>query len=233
MLWGMPIQHEGAPTGSFAPVDPIDPPDPVDPVELVRRGYDAVSSIYRADDAEEGQYGPWIQTLLQRLPDDGRVLDLGCGCGVPVSRAVAVTGRHVVGVDLSQVQVDRARRLVPGGTFMQADIADLEFADSSFDAVVAFYSVIHVPVDRQPALLESVSRWLRPGGSFVATLGWRAWTGSESHWLGSDAAMWWSHADVETYREWLTAAGLVIDSVDFVAEGDGGHSLFWARRQLS
>ena len=41
--------------------------------------------------------------------------------------------------------------------------------------------------------------------------------------------MWWSHADVATYRRWLTAAGLTIRSEAFVPEGDSGHSLFWAQ----
>jgi len=39
-----------------------------------------------------------------------RVLDLGCGNGVPVAKALAVGGHDVTGVDLSAVQVERAPR---------------------------------------------------------------------------------------------------------------------------
>jgi hypothetical protein len=42
--------------------------------------------------------------------------------------------------------------------------------------------------------------------------------------------MWWSHADAATYREWITQAGLRIESEHFVPEADSGHQLFWARR---
>ena len=42
--------------------------------------------------------------------------------------------------------------------------------------------------------------------------------------------MWWSHADVATYRQWLTQVGFVMLREEFVPEGDGGHILFWARR---
>jgi hypothetical protein len=60
------------------------------------------------------------------------------------------------------------------------------------------------------------------------TAGWTDWTGSEEGWLGGPGVMWWSHADVETYRRWLVDAGLTIETVEFVPEGEGGHSLFWA-----
>jgi hypothetical protein len=40
-----------------------------------------------------------------------------------------------------------------------------------------------------------------------------------------------SHADAATYRAWLADAGLEITEQDFLPEGDGGHALFWARRQ--
>jgi hypothetical protein len=42
--------------------------------------------------------------------------------------------------------------------------------------------------------------------------------------------MWWSQADAATYRSWLRAAGFGVLAQEFVAEGEGGHALFWARR---
>lgn len=56
---------------------------------LVERGYDALSYHYRADDAGDGQYAPWLAALHRRLPGAAAVLDLGCGCGVPAARFLA------------------------------------------------------------------------------------------------------------------------------------------------
>jgi hypothetical protein len=42
--------------------------------------------------------------------------------------------------------------------------------------------------------------------------------------------MYWSHADAETYRRSVTAAGLEIVLEAFIPEGSGGHGLFYARR---
>jgi SAM-dependent methyltransferase len=202
------------------------------PKDVVRRGYDALSYRYRGDDEEPERYGTWLAQFRERVPADGAALDLGCGCGVPLARDLAAGGYAVTGVDLSAVQVGRARRLVPTATFLHADATEVEFPASSFDAVVSLYSLIHLPLDEQPPLLGRIGRWLRPGGWLLATTGHRAWTGTEDHWLGGDTPMWWSHADEATYRTWIGQAGLSVVAHEVVPEGDGTHALFWARRPV-
>ena len=203
-----------------------------DRVEVVRRGYDALSLRYRADDAEPGHYSPWIAELLSALGSGSRVLDLGCGCGVPVARDLAAAGHEVTGVDVSDVQVRRARELVPRARFLRADATTLELPAQSFDAVIALYSLIHMPLSAQPGLLRSVADWLVDDGLLLLSAGWAAWTGSETAWLGGDATMWWSHSDAPTYRRWVEQAGFTVTGEEFVPEGGSGHSLFWARRLL-
>jgi SAM-dependent methyltransferase len=204
--------------------------EPTDPVATVRAGYDALSYRYRADDAETGQYAPWLAELLAILSPRSRILDLGCGCGVPAARDLTAAGHQVTGVDLSDVQIERARQLVPAASFIRADATELKLPVRSFEAVVALYSMIHIPLSEQPDLLNRMADWLVPDGTLLMTTGWRAWTGTEDGWLGGDTTMWWSHADVATYRGWLAEAGLRVVREEFVPEGDGGHSLFWARR---
>lgn len=198
--------------------------------EVVRRGYDLVSRMYRADDAAEGEYAAWLDLLEARVRPPARVLDLGCGNGVPVARRLAPR-YEVTGVDLSSVQVERARTLVPAATFVCTDMAALTFPDASFDAVVCLYAIIHLPRAEQPGLLRNVGRWLRPGGVLIATVGQRAWSGTERDWLGVPGGdMWWDHADAATYRRWLADAGLVVEDERFVPEDKGGHALLVASR---
>jgi len=199
--------------------------------DTVRRGYDAVSYLYQGDDDEgHAPRRAWIDRLVRRLPAGARVLDLGCGCGVPVARDLAAAGLVVTGVDLSDVQVERARSLVPTATFLRSDAADVSFPDGSFDAVVCLYMLIHMPLDEQPALLTRIASWLAPEGVLLLIAGHRAWTGTEENWLGGGAPMWWSQADAATYRRWLADASLVVEGEEFVSEGDNGHALFWCRR---
>ncbi len=195
----------------------------------MRHGYDAISHLYRGDDDDPAEYRPWLRDLRDRLPAGARVLDIGCGNGVPVARTLCGFGFHVTGVDISEVQVARARLLVPGADFVRADAHDLAFDAASFDAVVSFYALIHMPHPEQRAVLERAARWLRPGGRLLCTAGAQSRTGTQDRWLGGDATMWWSHPDAATFRDWLEAAGFEAIEEEFVPEGDGGHQLFRAR----
>ena len=202
--------------------------DARDPRHIVRTGYDRASFAYRPDDADAA-LPPFVDVLLARLPVGAAVLDLGCGNGLPVTRALA-DRFEVLGVDLSPVQIERARRLVPRARFEVADMTELRLPAASLDAVVATYSFIHVPLVEQPPLLSRIAQWLRPGGFLVATVGADAWTGTEDDWLGTGATMWWSHADEVTYLRWLEEAGLRVLERTFVPEGAGGHVFVLAER---
>lgn len=201
-----------------------------DPKAIVREGYDRVSCAYRADDAPDEPYRSWLRPLDAELALGDPVLDLGCGCGVPAARILAE--RYVVtGVDLSPVQIARARSLVPNAQFLCADMTALDFAPSSFAAIVSLYAIIHIPLEEQPALLDRMVSWLRPGGLLLISVGGdHAWTGSEPDWLGvPGGTMFWSHADAPTYERWLTARGCRVERATFIPEGDGGHLLILAR----
>lgn len=199
-----------------------------DPKSVVRRGYDLVSRAYRGDDAGDGDYGEWLDLLERRVGPGSPVLDLGCGCGVPVARRLA-RRYDVTGIDLSPVQIARARELVPDATFSCADMTTVQFAERSFAAITCLFALIHLPLAEQPALLRNVRRWLRPGGVFLVTVGHQAWTGLEKDWLGVKGGdMWWSHADADTYRHWLTDTGFQMELETFVPEGKGGHTFIFA-----
>ncbi|MFJ2897267.1 methyltransferase domain-containing protein [Streptomyces sp. NPDC087218] len=88
---------------------------------MVRRGYDAHSEHYERAFGSETKYGPWTGKLLGRLPGASTALDTGYGNGVPVARSLVAAGHRVTGVDISEVQISRAREPVPGADFVRAD----------------------------------------------------------------------------------------------------------------
>lgn len=205
--------------------------------ELVRRGYDRISSAYRDDSGQANpacaaagedvsRYAGWISELRSVLAPPARVLDLGCGNGLPATRLLVGAGFAVTGLDFSSVQIERARRLVPQATFIEADLTGWDCPPASFGAVVSFYALIHVPLDDQRALFPRIRQWLEPGGHFMATLGYERWTGIEGY-LGTP--MFWDHADRDTYLEWLRDAGLNPVWHRFVSEGTAGHTLVLAK----
>jgi protein-L-isoaspartate O-methyltransferase len=144
----------------------------LDPKQVVEEGYDRIAEQHLewAQGTREEERARYTAVLLDALPAGAEVLDLGCGAGLPTTRALAQRFR-VTGVDISARQIELARQHVPQARFIQADITQLDLPPASFDGVAAFYSIIHVPREEQPQLLQDIATWLRPGGLLVAVMG--------------------------------------------------------------
>jgi SAM-dependent methyltransferase len=199
---------------------------------IVAQGYDRMGQRYiewsrgiRHDPRDR-----MVPLLTDWLPKGARVLELGCGAGIPSTRALA-RRFHVTGVDISQSQLAMARRNVPTADFTHADVSALEMPDDSFEGVVALYVISHLPREEHAELFSSVMHWLVPGGVFLATLGAtdeRGWTGE---WLGEP--MFFSSYDAATNRDLLRDAGfdLLIDETLVTREPDGDVSFPWVLAQ--
>ena len=151
---------------------------------LVEEGYDAVARDYgRLEGETEWPRLRWLGKVLERLEPGSAILDLGCGSGDPadveMARAHAVTG-----VDISGAQIELARRNVPAGTFIHGDAGSVDFPAGSFDAVVSFYTLEHLPREEHGALLRRIHGWLRPGGWLLLSTEADEAEGVVSTWLG-------------------------------------------------
>ena len=205
---------------------------PQEQKRIVRQGYDKLSYAYRADSTPDDheEYAAWVRILTERLPEHSPVLDIGCGCGLPATKLLAQRF-DVTGVDISEVQIERARRLVPAVRFLCGDILALSFPSASYCAVVSFYAIIHVPLEEHPVLFGKIATWLCPGGYFLATVGHDSWSGTEERYLGVPGGkMCWSHADEATNVRWIRESGLYVRWTRFIPEGPGGHTLVFAQK---
>jgi ubiquinone/menaquinone biosynthesis C-methylase UbiE len=118
----------------------------------------------------------WFKSIfdtLLKLPENARILELGCGHGLlwkeNISRIPA--GWNITLSDLSSGMLDAAwRNLVVTGRafhFKEIDAQSIPFEDKTFDAVIANHMLYHVP-DRPKAIME-IKRVLKPGGRLIAT----------------------------------------------------------------
>jgi ubiquinone/menaquinone biosynthesis C-methylase UbiE len=136
---------------------------------------------------------------------------------VPVARALAGRQR-VTGVDISKEQIRRAEANVPAATFILGDIMSLVYPESHWDAVVAYYTLFHLPREEHPELLRRISRWLKPGGYLLATVT----TTAEAAYTEEDffgVTMYWSNYGLGDYRQMLTALGF--SALEVQARGHG------------
>ena len=193
---------------------PADDPQ-VDYKELVRRSYDACAAEYGASrkvDAEDELRG-----LTERLEVGMSVLDVGCGTGAPIARTLS-RRFQVTGVDVSPEMAELAKRNVPKGKFVCGDVMSVDFEDGCFDAVVAFYSIFHLPREEHEGLFRKVLRWLRPGGYFLCTLSQRdepAYT--EDDFFG--VTMFWSNYGLERSLDTLQDVGFEVIEVGSISAG--------------
>lgn len=115
--------------------------------------------------------GAW---LAESLPPDSRILDVGCGPGLPTAAQLTDAGHRVVGVDLSATMVALARDQVPKGEFHQLDLADLDAGDAepqgSFDGAAAFFSLLMLPRAEIPHALRMLHGLLRPEGLLALSM---------------------------------------------------------------
>lgn len=181
--------------------------------KIVEAGYDAMAEHYLTWSAQiaDDPRLRYLEDFDDRLDDNAHVLELGCGAGIPVTRKLAE--RHdVLGIDLSQRQIDLATANVPNARFEKADMTQLDFPDGTFDGIAAFYSILHVPRAEQPGLIARIARWLKPGGFFLASLGVGTPDVTET-WLGVE--MFFGSNTPEQNRE-LLAGHLEIVTDDLV-----------------
>jgi ubiquinone/menaquinone biosynthesis C-methylase UbiE len=199
-----------------------------EPTRTVAAGYDRIAERYLRWVAriEGDPRDRMLVEFAERLTGGARVLDLGCGPGVPSTKALAQRF-DVVGVDISEAQIGSARENVPEATFIHGDLAEIELPEASFDGVTALYSISHIPREEHARLFARIARWLVPGGLFLATLG----ATDSPHWIGEwlGVPMFFSSHDADTNRALLSAAGftLVLDEIVAMREPEGPVSFLW------
>ena len=110
-----------------------------------------------------------LDAVVQALPRDGTLLDVGCGHGL-VSNEVALRSplARVLGIDLSETKVASARKSVGARTNVEFRQAALEeVPESGFDAVSLIDVLYLVPEGSWTSFLSACREKLRPGGIFV------------------------------------------------------------------
>ena len=146
-----------------------------------------------------------VREWAYTLPRGGSVLDLGCGCGIPITRALVDQGLSGWGVDASPSMIAAFQAAFPGSHAECNTIEASDFFSRQFDGAVAWGLMFLLPPESQRLLIRKVAAALKPTGQFLFTspkpvCEWRDnLTGTPSRSLGA-----------EEYRRLLVSSGLEV-----------------------
>jgi len=147
----------------------------------VRRAWEEMAATYAARRDPDGSDAALIDGLLDDLPADPDVLDVGCGDG---ARTLANLPPGSVGLDVSRRGLDLASETVPEARLVHGEMSALPFGADRFDGATAYHAVFHVQRERHPAVYEEFARVLRPGGRLLMTLPGGRFETVRRGWMG-------------------------------------------------
>jgi SAM-dependent methyltransferase len=198
---------------------------------IVEQSYDKIAPVYlKWTSPFPSSRITYLNKLLLLLPPSTScsVLELGCGAGVPCTQMLAQHASSLIAVDISTTQLELARqnvRMEEGAgklEFVKSDMHELSFSEGTFNAVVGFYSIIHLPRGEQVVLMKKIWSWLIPGGYFLANF---AAIASEESWMESwlveGSGMFWSSWDERGSLEMVRGAGFEVLEGRVVWEDEG------------
>jgi ubiquinone/menaquinone biosynthesis C-methylase UbiE len=197
------------------------------PERIVALGYDEMAGDYgnwalRHERADRDKY---TKLLMDNVAEGSELLELGCGPGDPTTKTLAQ--RYAVTAnDISEGCLELAKKNAPSAKFILSDMTTLDFADETFDAVVAYYAFHHIPRDRYEPLIKKINKWLRPGGIFMAALyPYDVEDLVTEDWHGS--TMYWSSFDEEKTLQLIRGPGFeIVEQSKESAIEDGKETTF-------
>jgi ubiquinone/menaquinone biosynthesis C-methylase UbiE len=199
-------------------------PHPKDLKHRLKASYDAIAPAYNKWTIETNHAIRLekLAKLIPHLTTNNRskvtVLELGCGAGLQATQKLAsYPNISITANDISSTQIALAKENLAAQSdrvhFVESDMMSLNLPIQAFDAIVAFYSIIHLPREQQKTLIRSIAKWLKPGGYFLANFAAEETTGVEQeHWLDQDEGwMFWSSWGAEKTIEIVEEAGLMVE----------------------
>ena len=185
-------------------------------------GLEKFRSVYRP------YYGP-LDRLLQYVPERSRVLELGCGVGPAmfVMRGFrSIAAGYGIDLDVRSIEVASAANTEPNLRFEVRHPAELTTEEvASFNVVVCFDILHHIPMDEKAAFLMEILTKLAPGTRFIlkdldAQPARKALANRITDYLSTRSVVsYWTRRQA---AEFLTENGLDIISEESI------HSLIWS-----
>jgi ubiquinone/menaquinone biosynthesis C-methylase UbiE len=194
--------------------------------KLVKQGYDQCAQNY-LDQRDLFKNQKYLEDLIIKLEKGSKILDIGCGAGVPIDKFLIKNGFDVTGIDISPKQIKLAQKNNPKGKFLVKDMSAIDFPKNSFNAIISFYAIFHINREEHQKLFNKLFSILKPNGYLLVTMGYEEWEGTEDF---HKVKMFWSHYGVEKNLEIIKNSGFKIIHNEIDTSGGEKHLIIFAQK---
>ncbi|MCP1997932.1 class I SAM-dependent DNA methyltransferase [Nitrobacter winogradskyi] len=167
----------------------------------------------------------WLDRFRTVAGPRAAILDIGCGSGEPIARALIEAGHNITGIDSAETMIAICRERFPAQSWVVADMRSLVLR-RRFGGILAWDSFFHLTQADQRAMFAVFAAHAAEGCALMFTSGPRAGEAIGSY---QGEALYHASLDPDEYRALLRAHRF--DVVDHIAEDAicGGHTVWLAR----
>lgn len=139
-------------------------------IDYYDKAHEEYLSEYRDELIKKPYDKEFLERFIKQIPVSGELLDIGCCSTAQQARFFQANGLNVKSIDLSGKCIKTAKQNFAGIDFIKMDMTEMDFASKSFDAINAFYSIIHIPNEKLDRLFFDFNRILRINGKIAITV---------------------------------------------------------------
>jgi ubiquinone/menaquinone biosynthesis C-methylase UbiE len=193
----------------------------MDPKEIVANGYNKIAQKYHNWDNHDYKNTnrlKYIQKICKMI-NKYEILDIGCGSAIWTKELFNITeSNNITGIDISEVQIQMAKEIFPQAKqLICEDIMKINFKNKIFNAIIALFSIMHLPKNDQLKIFDKLYSWLEKDGLLLISL--NPDIDNEpinTKWMGVD--MYWNNIGENEYKKIITNAGFEIIECNILNE---------------
>lgn len=171
--------------------------------------YDEIAEIYSERNLHANEAVRAARRhFIARLPDGGRVIDLGCGNGRDLSY-FGHKGFQCVGIDSSKKLCSIAAASATTAEVLHLDMRAMKFPNGSFDGAWSSASLHHLKRIELPGVIQKIAELLKHGGVFFASLKRGEGEGFEVDSYTKSKGIYVARYEQEELGEVLSASGFI------------------------
>lgn len=135
----------------------------------MRNDYNAIADLYSEEFGRVYEDLDVINEFLAKLKPNSKILDLGGGTG-KLTDLFIKEGHQAICYDFSKEMMKKALEYFPDLPYILDDMLNIEqhFESDTFDGIIAFYSLFHIPREDLNNVFASINRLLKNNGIFVS-----------------------------------------------------------------